>query len=80
MQKHIADKPAALAAKQNNGKTHIALAPGKRMNSGSNSSSTTSCTPEAAPGTTVGAGEQVAQAHEEQNIYLRLTYSVRGSA
>ena len=54
---HIADNAAVLAAEQNICRTYIAVAPGQRMNSGSSSRSSTPRTPEAAPGTTVGAGE-----------------------
>ena len=59
IKKHIADKAAALlkAAEQNSSRTYIAVTPGQRMNSGGRSSGNTSCPPEAAPGTTVGAGE-----------------------
>ena len=56
--KYIADIAAAAAAEQHNSRRmNIAVAPARRQNSGRSSSTITSCTPEAAPGTTVEAGE-----------------------
>ena len=54
--KHIADLARA-AAEQHSGNTCIAAAPEQRQNRGRISRSSTSCTPEAVPGTSVEEGE-----------------------
>ena len=57
-QKHIADR-AAVSVKQHSSSTYSAAATEQQQNNGRSNSSITSCTPEATPGTTVGAGQTV---------------------